>query len=74
MNEFFKSEAHKIVFALNYLDGDNKMKVLGITLAHFTNKKVREQWHDKMKELIENSEYNNAEIISKLEMLYNEMI
>lgn len=74
MNEFFKSESHKVVFALNYLDGEARMRVLGITLAHFTNSKVREQWHDKMKELILNSEYNNDETLSKLNDIYNEMI
>ena len=74
MNEFFKSEAHKIAFALNYLDGENRMKVLGITFQHFTSSKKAKQWYDETKEKLSNENMLDGITEAKLNQLYKEMM
>ena len=74
MNEFFKSEGNKIAFALNYLDGENRMKVLGITLQHFTSSKKAKQWYDETKEKLSNENMLDGITKEKLDRLYKEMI
>lgn len=74
MNEFFKSEAHKIGFALNYLDGANRMKVLGINFSMFSNKNKAEEWHNKIIGIIEGTEIDTEYNRNKLKMLLAEMM
>ena len=74
MNEFFKSEGNKIAFALNYLDGENRMKVLGITFQHFTRSKKDKQWYDETKEKLSNENMLDGITKEKLDRLYKEMI
>ena len=74
MNEFFKSEGNKIVFALNYLDGENRMKVLGITFQHFTSSKKAKQWYDETKEKLSNENMLDGTTKEKLDRLYKEMM
>lgn len=74
MNEFFKSDAHKIAFALNYLDGENRMKVLGITFQHFTNNKKAQEWYNETKEKLSNENMLDNITKAKLERIYKEMI
>ena len=74
MNEFFKSEGNKIAFALNYLDGENRMKVLGITFQHFTSSKKAKQWYDETKEKLSNENVLDRITETRLNQLYKEMM
>ena len=74
MNEFFKSEGNKIAFALNYLDGENRMKVLGITFQHFTSSKKAQKWYDETKEKLSNENMLNGITEARLNQLYKEMV
>ena len=74
MNEFFKSEGNKIAFALNYLDGENRMKVLGITFQHFTSSKKAKQWYDETKEKLSNENMLDETTETRLNKLYKEMM
>ena len=74
MNEFFKSEGNKIAFALNYLDGENRMKVLGITFQHFTSSKKAKQWYDETKEKLPNENMLDETTETRLNKLYKEMM
>ena len=74
MNAFFKYEGNKIAFALNYLDGENRMKVLGITYQHFTSTKKAKQWYDETKEKLSNENMLDGITEEKLNQLYKEMM
>lgn len=74
MNEYFKSEAHKIGFALNYLDGVSRMKVLEIDYTTCSSKKKAIAWHDKMIGIIEGTEADTEYNRNKLKMLLVEMV
>ena len=74
MNEFFKSEGNKIAFALKYLDGENRMKVLGITFQHFTSSKKAKQWYDETKEKLSNENMLDGITETRLNQLYKEMM
>lgn len=74
MNEFFKSEGNKIAFALNYLDGENRMKVLGITFQHFTSSKKAKKWYDETKEKLSNENMLYGITEERLNQLYKEMM
>lgn len=74
MNEYFKSEAHKIGFALNYLDGVSRMKVLEIDYTTCSSKKKAMAWHDKMIGIIKGTEFDTDHNRNKLNMLLAEMV
>lgn len=74
MNEYFKSEAHKIGFALNYLDGVSRMKVLEIDSTTCSSKKKAMAWHDKMIGIIKGTEFDTDHNRNKLNMLLAEMV
>ena len=41
---FFKDKVSAKIFYLTQLSGEIQMKFLGITMAHYTNKKLAEKW------------------------------
>lgn len=73
MNEYFKSEGHKIAFALKFLDGKARMDVLGITYQHFSSKKVAKKWYDETKQILTNENLLDEFTNEKLEKVYREM-
>lgn len=74
MNGYFKSEAHKIGFALNHLDGVSRMKVLEIDYLTCSNSKKAQAWHNKMIEIIKGTEFDTDHNRNKLNILLAEMV
>lgn len=73
MDEFFKSEGHKIAFALNYLDGEARLKVLGVTMKHYTSSRVSKKWYKDTKALLEKENLLTGLTEMRLEKVYSEM-
>ncbi|MGL6104621.1 hypothetical protein [Romboutsia sp.] len=52
-DSYFTSKANEYIFYLTELDGEIRMKKLGITKSHFTNKKKSKKWRDKISKQIQ---------------------
>ena len=74
MEKYFISNAHCYKFALNELEGDNRMKLLKINYQHFTDHKKAKQWHDEILKELQQSGLDDVATVEKLKGLYNEMI
>lgn len=74
MEKYFSSKGHMLAFALNELDGQSRMRVLGINMSLFASNKKAKQWHDDV--LIELTQVGLDDIttVKKLDQLYKEMI
>ena len=74
MEKYFISNAHCYKFALNVLEGDNRMKLLNINFSLFTDHKKAKQWHDDILKELQQSGLDDVVTVEKLKTLYNEMI
>lgn len=74
MDKYFLSVAHCYKFALDVLEGDNRMKLLNINFSLFTDHKKAKQWHDDILKELQQSGLDDVATVEKLRSLYNEMI
>ena len=74
MDKYFLSVAHMYKFALDVLEGDNRMKLLNINFSLFTDHKKAKQWHDDILKELQQSGLDDVATVEKLRSLYNEMI
>ena len=61
-------------FALDELEGDNRMKLLNINYQLFTGQKKAKQWHDEILKELQQNGLDDVATVEKLRTLYNEMI
>lgn len=74
MDKYFLSVAHMYKFALDELEGDNRMKLLNINYQLFTDHKKAKQWHDEILKELQKGGFDDVATVEKLRSLYNEMI
>lgn len=78
MDNFFKSEGAKYIFALTELDRESRMKALGIKEILYYNKEKADEWKQNIEsaiELCKEENYDSYKIaIDKLYQMYNRMI
>ena len=74
MEKYFISNAHCYKFALDVLEGDNRMKLLNINFSLFTDQKKAKQWHDEILKELQQSGLDDVATVEKLRSLYDEMI
>lgn len=72
----FISETHKYLFCLLELDGENRMKHLGITKLHYVDSKIAKRWknnilHKIHSDVCSDTRANSAMLV--LDELYSEM-
>lgn len=75
-DEYFTSKSNEYIFYLIELDGELRMKKLGITKTHFTNKKRAKTWRDKISKEIHPDINNHPKAhlaMSKLNEMYASM-
>lgn len=75
--EYFASKANEYIFYLTELDGELRMKKLGITKTHFSNKKRAKTWRDKISKQIHPDVNNHPKshlAMSKLNEMYTSMV
>lgn len=75
--EYFVSKANEYIFYLTELDGELRMKKLGITKTHFSNKKRAKTWRDKISKQIHPDVNNHPKshlAMSKLNEMYASMV
>lgn len=78
-NEYFKSEAHEIIFYLNELDGDERLNKLSVYKAHYLNEELARKWYLNIAKKIHPDALVNDKIVgaeeamSKLIAIYNGM-
>ena len=76
-NEYFTSKANEYIFYLTELDGEIRMKKLGITKSHFSNKNKAKKWRDTISKEIHPDINNHPKsniAMSKLNDMYSSMI
>lgn len=76
-NEYFTSKANEYIFYLTELDGEVRMKKLGITKSHFSNKSKAKKWRDTISKEIHPDINNHPKsniAMSKLNDMYSSMI
>ena len=74
MDKYFISNAHCYKFALDVLEGDNRMKLLNINFSLFTDQKKAKKWHDEILKELQQSGLDDVATVEKLNGLYSEMI
>ena len=74
MAKYFISNAHCYKFALDVLEGDNRMKLLNINFSLFTDHKKAKQWHDEILIELQKGGFDDVTTVEKLRSLYDEMI
>lgn len=67
MLNYFKDQKSMLEFALLFLDGQNRMDVLGIKPIFFSSKKKRDIWYNEVKEVI-----TDSKAIEKLDYIYSQ--
>ncbi|MGL5752361.1 MAG: hypothetical protein ACRCXT_17635 [Paraclostridium sp.] len=75
--EYFTSPANEYIFYLTELDGELRMKKLGITITHFSNKKKAKAWRDKISKSIHPDVNNHPKAnlaMTKLNEMYTSMV
>ena len=71
---FFKDKVSAKIFYLTQLTGEIQMKFLGITMGHYSNKKLAKKWRDEQLKVLVNCEHGFKDLaIEKLEKLYRGM-
>lgn len=76
-SNFFKSIAHKYVFALLYTDGNLRMNLLGISKLMYYNEKLATEWRDAIRSYINPiscNVYGVKEANENLMKLYDGMV
>jgi hypothetical protein len=53
MDNFFKSDGAKYIFALTETDRQTRMKILGITEMHYHSKEKADEWKQEIESAIE---------------------
>ena len=74
---YFSSLANEYIYYLVELDGDARMKKLGIVKTHFTNKKKAKAWRDKISKVIhpDISKHPSAtDAMTQLNSMYSTMV
>ena len=74
---YFTSKSNEYIFYLTELDGEIRMKKLGITKSLFTNKKDAKLWRDKISKEIHpdiNNHPKSALAMAKLNEMYSSMV
>jgi len=74
MDKYFLSVAHMYKFALDELEGDNRMKLLKINYQHFTDQKKAKKWHDEILKELQQSGLDDVATVETLNGLYSEML
>ena len=74
MDKYFLSVAHMYKFALDELEGDNRMKLLNINYQCFTDHKKAKKWHDEILIELQKGGFDDVTTVEKLRSLYDEMI
>lgn len=76
-NEYFTSKSNEYIFYLTELDGEVRMKKLGITKSLFNNKNEAKAWRDKILKEIHpdiNNHPKSTLAMAKLNEMYNSMV
>ena len=74
---FFKGNTEKLIFYLVELDGKTRLDKLGITLLHYTNKKIAKKWKNSVSKQIHPDVCNNplaSDAMNELINIYEEMV
>ncbi len=75
--DYFTSKSNEYIFYLTELDGDIRMKKLGITKSLFTNKNKAKAWRDKISKEIHpdiNNHPKSSLAMAKLNEMYSSMV
>ena len=62
---FFKDKVSAKIFYLTQLSGEMQMKFLGITMDHYSNKKLAEKWRDEQLKVLENCEHGFKDLATE---------
>lgn len=74
---YFKSKQHRYIFALAELDGENRAKILEITIELYNDKDKARIWRDKIVKLIHPDVCTiegSQKAMAKLNELYSRMV
>lgn len=74
MEKYFISNAHCYKFALDVLEGDNRMKLLNINFSLFTDQKKAKKWYDEILNELQKGGLDDVATVEKLRSLYDEML
>ena len=74
MNSYFKSEGHRLAFAINELDGQWRVKMLGLGLNHFNNRERAQKWRDEVLTLLKEHDMDDEITLKNLNKIYEEII
>ena len=74
MDNYFKSEAHRLAFAINELDGQCQMKMLGLGFKHFTSKKLAQDWRSNVLTLLKEGNMDSKATLINLDKIYQEIM
>ena len=72
--EYFKTRGHQLHFAINCLDGKNRMKFLGITRIMMCNKKLIDSWKTGVITELQAAGIADEATLAKLEVIAKEML
>lgn len=76
-NTYFISKSNEYIFYLTELDGDVRLKKLGVIKTHYTNEKRAKNWRDKILKEIQqevNTHPKSNDAVEKLNKIYNTMV
>jgi hypothetical protein len=76
-SSYFLSKEAEIIFYLIELHGEERVKKLGLTKTHFSNKRKASKWRNDIEKIIHPDKCNHpmvAEAISELNSIYKEMV
>lgn len=77
LSEYFNSQASEYIFYLTELDGESRLKKLGVSATHFSSKKAAKTWHNQISKVIHPdvcSHQKAAIAMAKLNDLYQQMV
>ena len=74
MNSYFKSEGHRLAFAINELDGQWRVKMLGLGLNHFNNRELAQKWRNEVLTLLKEHDMDDEITLKNLNKIYEEII
>lgn len=74
MTTYFKSEAHKLAFALNHLSGRDRMNLMGITTKHIFDRGEAVKWYFTIKQELIETDLFDSRTEMMLERVYKELL
>lgn len=78
MDKFFKDEALKYIFALNYIDGLSRSKFIGMNEDLYYNKEAAKNWYYSIYNIVSECKcieyYEVANALLKLQNFYDNML